>query len=454
MAEAVLFPYQRRYLLDRSRWKAACWARQTGKTFTTTLEAVLDALEGESQGKPRRWTILSVNRDRALDAMDNGVKRHLRAIGCAFEALDQQLATDELAHIVRFPGGSYIRAIAAKPANARGMSDNLILDEFAHHQDNRALWQALAPVVSRPDLKVRVISTPNGVGDMFHAIMSTGLGGLFSRHTVTIHTAVREGLPRDIEELRRAMGDPDAFQQEFECVFLDHGSCAWLSFEEILAALNAPPLPPYDGRPCLVGMDIAARADLTVIAVLEDVGADVLVLRELIKMRGQSFAAQLAALDQTFRRYHVIRAAIDQTGMGEMPVEEARRRHGRYRVEGVLFTPGNKLELAVALKDRLQNRRLILPVPEHERQSLIDELRSVKMERGTAGIPRLVADRGPTGHGDVFWALALACAAASSRPQPDVTQWASVGPRPTAFLFKTRRSTNRAFGLSGGVPHG
>src|SRR5690606_19832798 len=127
----ILYPYQRRYLADSSRFKAAMWARQTGKTFTTTLEAVLDVLEAETEGRVSRWTILSVSRDRALDAMDNGVKLHLRAIGAAYEALDEPLDVDALAHVVRIGRrGSYIRAVASKPSTARGMSDNLILDEF------------------------------------------------------------------------------------------------------------------------------------------------------------------------------------------------------------------------------------------------------------------------------------------------------------------------------------
>lgn len=409
----VLYPYQRRYLADRSRWKAACWSRQTGKTFTTTLEAVLDVLEAEAEGRVSRWTILSISRDRALDAMDNGVKLHLRAIGAAFEAMEEKLDAEELAAKVELPGGSYIRAIAAKPETARGMSDNLILDEFAHHKDNRALWRALVPVVSKPGLKLRVISTPNGKGDMFHEIMADGLGGLFSRHTVTIHDAVADGLPRDIEELRRASRDPDTWAQEFECAFLDTAGREWLTFEEILAALEAPALPAYDGRPVYVGMDIAARGDLSVIAVLEDVGAGMLALREMQVMRGESFAAQLARLDAVMRAYRVTRVAIDQTGMGEMPVQEAQRRHGQYRVAGVIFTPSAKLDMAVALKDRLQARRLILPgVPEAGRAELIDDLRAVKMEPGAGGVPRLLAERDGRGHADRFWALALAVSAA------------------------------------------
>ena len=409
--EPVLHPYQRRYLADGSRWKAAMWARQSGKTFATTLEAVLDALEAEASGRMARWTILSISRDRALDAMNNGVKVHLRAIGAAFEALDVPFNAEELAHMVRLPGGSYIRAVAAKPQTARGMSDNLILDEFAHHQDNRAMWRALVPVVSRPGLKLRVISTPNGMGDMFHQIMGDGLGGLFTRHIVTIYDAVADGLPRDIDELRMAAADPETWAQEYECQFLDTQARAWLGYEDIMAC--QADYGEYGGHWCFVGMDIAARGDLTVIAVLEEVG-DVLAVRELCELRGVSFAEQLAHLDRMMKDYRIARVCIDQTGMGEMPVEEARRRHGAYRVDGVLFTSGVRLALAVGLRDRFERRRIRIPVGD----ALVDDLRSIRCEPGTAGVPRLVAQRQSGSHGDRFWALALACAAATDDDRP------------------------------------
>ncbi len=398
--------YQRRYLMDGSRFKAGMWSRQTGKTFTTTLEAVLDALDAEAAGRVSRWTILSVSRDRALDAMDNGVKLHLRAIGAAFEALDEPLDVDELAHVVRIGRrGSYIRAVAAKPSTARGMSDNLILDEFAHHQDNRAIWTALVPVVSRPDLKLRVISTPNGKGDKFYEIM-TERDSVFSRHVVTIHDAVRDGLPRNPEELKRALGDPIAWAQEYECQFVDEAT-SWLTYD-LIDGCEDPAAPgEYQGGPVYVGMDFAARGDLTVIAVLEKVG-DVLWLRELLELRATSFAQQLAELDRVMRGYRVIRAALDQTGLGEMPVQEARRRHGAYRVEGVLFTPARKLDMATALRDAMEDRRLRLP---GGNPALRADLHSVQRVAGPTGAPRLVAERSDGSHADRFWALALAVSA-------------------------------------------
>lgn len=406
MTRPILYPYQRRYLADDARFKAGMWSRQTGKTFTTTLEAVLDVLEAEAAGRVSRWTILSVSRDRALDAMDNGVKLHLRAIGAAFEALDEPLDVDELAHVVRIGHrGSYIRAIASKPSTARGMSDNLILDEFAHHQDNRAIWTALLPVVSRPDLKLRVISTPNGRGDKFYEIM-TAPDSIFSRHVVTIYDAVRDGLPRNVDELKRAMNDPIAWAQEFECQFIDEAT-AWLPYDLIDGCEDAAAPGKYTGGPVYVGMDFAARGDLTVIAVLEQVG-DVLWLRELIELRATSFAAQLAELDRVMRQYRVIRAALDQTGLGEMPVQEAQRRHGAYRVEGVLFSPARKLDMATALKEAMEDRRLRLPAGN---AALRADLHSVQRVAGPTGAPRLVAERSEHGHADRFWALALAVSA-------------------------------------------
>jgi len=404
----ILYPYQRRYLADTSRFKAGMWSRQTGKTFTTTLEAVLDVLQAEAEGRISRWTILSVSRDRALDAMENGVKLHLRAIGQAFSALDEPLSVDELAHVVRIGSrGSYIRAVASKPSTARGMSDCLILDEFAHHQDSRAIWTALLPVVSRPDLKLRVISTPNGRGNKFYELM-TEPDGIFSRHVVSIYDAVADGLPRNIEELRRAIGDPVAWAQEFECQFMDEAT-AWLPYELIDACEDAHAPGEYTGGPCFVGMDFAARGDLTVIAVLEQVG-DVLWLREMVELRRTSFAEQLAEFDRIMTRYRVTRAALDQTGLGEMPVQEAQRRHGSYRIEGVLFSQTRKLDMATALKEAMEDRRLRLPPGE---SGLRADLHSVQRVAGPTGAPRLTAERDANGHADRFWALALAVSAAS-----------------------------------------
>ena len=52
-------------------------------------------------------------------------------------------------------------------------------------------------------------------------------------------------------------------------------------------------------------------------------------------------------------------------------------------------------------------------------EALRRDLHSVRAEAGPTGSPRLVAERGQTdGHGDRFWALALACSAAAANVHP------------------------------------
>ena len=46
------------------------------------------------------------------------------------------------------------------------------------------------------------------------------------------YQAVADGLPRNIDEMRSALNDDDAWAQEFELKWLDEAS-AWLSYELI-----------------------------------------------------------------------------------------------------------------------------------------------------------------------------------------------------------------------------
>ena len=207
----LLYAYQRRWVNDDARFKIAMFARQCGKTFTSTLELALDCARAEALGQRRRWVILSRGERQAREAMNEGVKLHLAALSAGFKAYDYDWSPGVKALEVELPGGSKITALPANPDTARGFSANVLLDEFAFHQDSRAIWKALFPVISKPGLKLRVISTPNGKGNKFYDLM-TGKDDGWSRHTTDIYQAVADGLPRDIEELRRGAGDDDLLQ--------------------------------------------------------------------------------------------------------------------------------------------------------------------------------------------------------------------------------------------------
>lgn len=101
--------------------------------------------------------------------------------------------------------------------------------------------------------------------------------------------------------------------------------------------------------------------------------------------------------------------------MGEKPVEDARRRHGESRVEGVLFSAAIKLDMATALKEAMQDRKARIPAGD---VPLRADLHAIKKQVGVTGTPRLIADGDTDGHADRFWAVALAVSAGQLTYQP------------------------------------
>jgi len=401
----MLLPYQKRWVQDKSRFKIWLAARQIGKSFASTLEAVDDSLERKTL-----WIHLSSGQRQSLELAEK-VKLHLDAYRIAAEALEDYFFEGEERYTqleYRLPNGSRHLFLPANPATARGYSGNLNLDEFAFHRDSKAIWTAVFPIVTRnPEFKVRITSTPNGKANQFFELWERGEG--WSRHRTTIYDAVREGLQIDPEELERAIADPIAWQQEYLLEFVDEGS-AFIPYDLILAAEADTLSDEWDPDQAYLGMDIARRRDLTVIWVDEVVG-DVAWARKVIELHNTPFHAQLEALSALLPR--VRRACIDATGMGEMLAEEARRKFG-WKVEPVHFNLATKADLAQSLRLGFEDRKERIPAGNPRiRQSL----HSVKRIVTSAGNVRYDAER-EADHADFFWAKALARHARVSRRGP------------------------------------
>lgn len=413
---------QREWVRDKSRFKAGMVSRQSGKTMTSTLELVLDAIEKEAAGGRARWVILSRGERQAKEAITEGVQRHLQALKMGFKAIEVPFeGLKESALEVVLPGGSRITGLPANPDTARGFTASCLLDEFAFHKDSGAIWKALFPVVSRGDLSLRVISTPNGKKNKFYELMTGGgerteqllrqtgraRNGVWSLHFTDIYQAVAAGLPRNIDELREGLDDADAWAQEYELLWLDAAS-SWLDMELITSCEDETAGDPerYQGGRVFVGVDIATRRDLFVIWVLELVG-DVLWTREVVAEQRISFAAQDELLDDVVQRFKPEAIWIDQTGLGEKPVEDAKRRYGS-RVHGVIFTGAAKQLLATGGKQQFEGHLVRIP----QSKAVRADLHKLKRETTATGAVRFSADSDASGHADRAWALFLALEAA------------------------------------------
>lgn len=395
-----LLPYQKRFLADASRFRIGLWARQTGKSFTSALDAVVGAMErGES------WLVLSAGERQSLEWMEKA-KQHARAWGYAAELEGVDAGADIQRLMIRFPKGNRIIGLPANPNTARGYSMNVILDEFAFHEASREIWRALVPTITR-GYRLVVLSTPNGQQNAFYELWTHHEE--FTRHRVTIEDAAADGLSVNLAELKAAI-DADGWRQEYLCEFIDEAS-ALIPWDLIDAAESEDCLEDadaMDGRYYL-GMDIGRKHDLTVLALIEALG-DVLWLRDLRILEKTPFREQLDVLTEMLRHPGIARCCIDSTGLGAMLAEEAQRLHGQYRVEAVQFTAAVKADLAMPMLAKFQDRRMRIP----RDRALRDDLHKVRKVTTAAGNIRYEAERDDAGHSDRFWALALAIHAAGS----------------------------------------
>lgn len=458
-----LTEYQQNWVQDRSRFKIGVVTRQGGKSFGTSLEAVLDCVE-----RVTTWVFLSAGERQSKELMAKAAM-HARAVGHAVEELESEFWVDKdtrykLLEIV-FPNGSRIVGLPANPDTARGWTANILLDEFALHKDSRAIWKALFFSITR-GYKIRVISTFKGKSNKFYELFFSaptlqkytgrdyehvGEKGGWSKHFVNIYQAIEmglelkddEGKPCEPDDLRLALNDDDIWQEEAECIPSDEAS-AYLTHdlissvedvrldplplwvEKLIAAAQAnyaefrrtkvrPPLPldVLAGVEFLgglyVGMDIGRKKDLSVIWVDQEINAT-LTATAVIELKRQPYFVQEQVLHSILSLKGFRRACIDETGIGSQLAEGAQDMFGSHRVEGIPFTAENKENLAVGLKQNFEDRGSLIPANTTIRNSL----HSVKKYPTTTKHFRFDAERtDATGHADHFWAKSLSVQAAA-----------------------------------------
>jgi phage FluMu gp28-like protein len=406
--EAIpLYAYQRRWVQDRARFKMGLWSRQSGKSFGTSLEAVLDCWERRT-----KWVFLSAGERQSKELMATA-QMHARAVNLAIDTVQEEFRADDdtvykQLEIV-FPNKSRIVGLPANPSTARGHSAHILLDEFAFHKDSRGIWRALFPTVTR-GFGIRIVTTPQGRQNKAYEIWSGN--PRYSKHKLTIFDAVaggldlkdEEGNPCTPEDLREALGDDEGWQQEYLCEFLDEAT-AWLTYEMIgeaeVATLGMDVAP--EGGAIYAGVDVGRKRDLTVFWALEMVG-DVLWSRKILELEKTKFSEQERQIWAEIERLKPRRTCFDATGLGMQFAERAQEKFGSSRVEAVTLTAPVKEDLATTIKGRFEDKRVRIPVD----RKIREDLHRVKKLVTSAGNVRFDAERSDDGHSDRFWALALA----------------------------------------------
>ena len=413
----ILMPYQKKWVKDKARFKIGLWSRQTGKSFATACEAVLDS-NAQPHGNSNLWVVLSAGERQALEWMEKA-KKWTEAVKAAVDSYeeirDSANALMSRAEI-RFANGARIVAIPANPDTARGYSANLVLDEFAIHEKPFDIWSAIYPSITNPlsgEKKLRIVSTPKGRGNKFADLWEHN--EKYSKHKVTIEDAVRMGLPINLDELKAGVDDPDIWAQEYMCEFIDNTSV--LLPYEMIGKCESESIKDDGSSPLYVGMDIGRQKDLSVIVTAAKLG-DVLAVVDVTELRRMPFNDQLDVLLQKCLASRVRRVCIDSTGIGAMLAEEATRKGGS-KFEGVQFNVASKGEMYGLMRRKFEERSIRVPVS----RDLREDLHAVQRVVSTGGNVTYSAPRNADGHSDRAAALALCCRAAQSNSDA----WADPG---------------------------
>ena len=127
----------------------------------------------------------------------------------------------------KFANGTRIWISTTTGSSARGTTINtLILDELAFIEPTNmldAFWRSVYPTISRSKTsKVLIASTPNGVGNLFHKLVSEAEQGV---NGFVLEKVMWDEMPREpgFKEKEISTIGLDGFLQEYCCHFLDSG---------------------------------------------------------------------------------------------------------------------------------------------------------------------------------------------------------------------------------------
>lgn len=426
-----LEPYQVRYLNDRSVFRIVNKSRQIGFSTILAGEAVFNAVT-----KPAyKANIVSINQKEAADKIEIAGNLY-HSIPEAFKESDPVLkpvlwtnANDEIS----FHRPPITSSIISQPASAavRGGRKDIYFDEFAHIRDATKLYRAAMPAITRGDSRLTIISTPLGQSGLFYDIASNEQAyPQYSRHAVPWWECSAMVKPERYEEAlalaaldqsseERVLkygtdklhviydgfgGDLTGFQTEYEATFADEAT-AYYTWDLIVNATDMEATilrewnPNYVAEGFLsIGVDLARDRDQTVFTVVEhfdDGRKKVLFTKDTQAPYNEQFDYMTNLIEAVKPN----RVTIDQTGVGQKFVEDAKRLIKGVNIEGTVFTNAKKEKWATTFKGDMQVGNVSWPnIGDLRRQ-----IHGIKRTKTETNFYKFAGKKD-----DYFWSLMLA----------------------------------------------
>ncbi|NOU53112.1 hypothetical protein HG263_21665 [Pseudoalteromonas sp. JBTF-M23] len=460
----LLLGYQKRWIADQSPLKIAEKSRRTGITWAEAADAVLEASKSKDAQGTNHFYVGS-NKEMArefIEAAAMWAKAFNKAAGEIQEELfidDGQDGKEILTFVIYFASGFKIQALSSNPANLRGMQGNVTIDEAAFH-DRLAEVLKAALALTMWGAKVRLISTHNGVDNLFNELIQDSRAGKkrYSVHTITLADACKEGLyqricqrqkkkwtreaeSKWIDDLLNDTASQEDAREEYFCE-PKKGGGTYIPRVLIEAAMKKGiPIIRYEAPDDFIswteqaqraeidawikeeldplleklnpelnhafGEDFARRGDLTVFVPLE-IGFDLYKrVPFLVELTNLTYDMQRhIMLYLTMRLPRLIGLAFDATGNGGYLAEAAALHFGTEMVEQVMLNDNWYREWMPKLKAEFEDQNI--DIPKH--QDILADMQKINVRNGTPKIDK-GSDKGSDGrqrHGDFAVGLAMA----------------------------------------------
>ncbi|WP_197260783.1 terminase large subunit domain-containing protein [Brevibacillus laterosporus] len=465
--------YQRDFLESTDRFQIYLKGRQLGFSFVSAARAL-----ARSQNLDDYTCIISSYKQddskekiryakQIYDSLPDNYKKR--------KMVDNTTSLEFVSKSGRQSTGTRIIAQGKGPIRGKGSNNvlDIILDEFAFFGGwDSTVYTSAVPVLTRVKHgSLTIISTPLGKAGKFYELWSEEKKYRnYKRRTIYwwdfsllckdvararleapgMHTLqrVEEFGTDQLHELFNAM-DLEAFQQEFECAFIDDSTSYFplemvykcvmndernddrLSQQEDLMAKDFNALREKTIGSLGGGYDVGRRKDASELTALDGTGNGK-ILRFMETYKQSDFDLQERELGRFLEIAKPVRLCIDETGLGMHMAENLQKKYSG-QVEPIPFTNATKEAMAIALHKEFEKGPSGILIPNE--RDLITQIVAIKREVTSTGAFRYSVERNNNHHGDKFWSLALANWAINENKAYSKPVGFSIMANPESILF-------------------
>lgn len=301
---------------------------------------------------------------------------------------------------VTFSTGSRVISLPSNPESLRGYTARIVcMDEGAFISDIDEIYQAITPTLTRdPHSELILCSTPGGCSGLFYDILQN-LDDSWYFQSTTIEDAVKDGLKVNVDELKKMVGDPDVYNQEYMCVFSkEFGSLIDTDIIDYVDDI------PQDQGGYYLGMDIGRKNDKSAISILKVIKNDTY-LENIITLTNCEYAKQIQLVKDLHEKYQFQGGYIDEGGIGSAVAEQISKTISS-KLQGLSFTQANKTPMYETLRAKIFDHKL--KIKSDFKDIVTKDFRNVSRLVTEDGKVKYVAGRtGQDGHSDVTSSLVL-----------------------------------------------